>query len=80
MVDIKLLPLTKNLNKFISLYLNKNMNLDYIRQDYHSVKPLSKNTLKVIPPTKSVSSCKIIELIINHLLNLSMNALVIIGD
>ena len=37
------------------------MNLDYIRQDYHSVKPLSKNTLKVIPPTKSISSCKIIE-------------------
>ena len=48
------------------------MNLDYIRQDYHSVKPVAKNTLKVLPPTKSVASCKSLDILCQFI--------VIIGD
>lgn len=34
------------------------LNLDFVRQDYHSLGPCMRNTMKVLAQGKSVSPCK----------------------
>ena len=35
------------------------LNLDFVRQDYHSLGPCMRNTMKVLAQGKHVSPCKL---------------------